>query len=203
MPRLSLIPSHKTKAPAAFSLAKQHTDDGEVVPWPWMRFPHWCRRSLGKGSGPPRSFTQPRPPSPSVTWRSAGAPVAAPKPEDRLTYAPGAPSLPGRETGGGGHQQRWATGGFCAGAVRTSGVSSVILQRFDVPGLARVDSDSHLCIGTDKRLPTCQKQSSSPSSTYPPPAPALAPSNQKSENTLNVWSWISPRTGHTYQQDYV
>lgn len=32
----------------------------------------------------------------------------------------------------------------------------------------------------------------------------MFPSNQKSENTfLNVWSRISPRTGHTYQQDYV
>lgn len=89
---------------------------------------------LGTGSGPPRFITPARPPSPSVTWRSAGAPVAAPKPEDRLTDAHGAPSLPARERGRDRFQKRWATGGFCAGAVRTSRVSSVILQRFDVPG---------------------------------------------------------------------
>lgn len=62
-----------------------------------------------------------------------------------------------------------------------------------------------LCaLAQTRDLPTCQKQSISPSSTYPLPPPALFPSNQKSENTfLNVWSRISPRTGHTYQQDYV
>lgn len=36
---------------------------------------------LRPGSGPPRLLTQPQPPFASVAWRSAGAPVAAPKPE--------------------------------------------------------------------------------------------------------------------------
>lgn len=75
---------------------------------------------------------------------------------------------------------------------------------FNFTGLVGVDSDSPLCIGTAKRHANLSEAKHQPTSTYPPPAPALSPSKQKSENTfLNVWSQISPRTGHTCQQDYV
>lgn len=52
----------------------------------------------------------------------------------QLTAACGAPSLRGREVGGDGFRQCWATGGVCAGAVRTSRAPLGNLRRFDVPG---------------------------------------------------------------------
>lgn len=41
---------HKEQGSGSISLAKQHTDNGEVASWPWMGLPLWSKRSLEKGN---------------------------------------------------------------------------------------------------------------------------------------------------------